>query len=449
MTTSLLAVLLYLSAFPLGALADSAPVGTPAPHGGALAAQHASPACTTTLTSLARGFRGSWTPRIEKTIYASTELVYSQVQCNGCALYIERGLADNFGGVGPAEMVTGTTTTSAPFRSTTVVCSPDPSALHQLRRTGSPSSGTGSGGGVTSSASDVSHTTERRDGSSSGPDCTFTTSISVSPVTAFDETKTVYTTSATTTSHIDCAGCNRISVSAVDSDARIGSDVQYTATATAESATRVTEYVCIKTPSIVSSSGASPAKTTTATATSSPQTPSSSAASANLERTVVTTLSETVYAATVTSVRSSSCGPVCAAGPPGVIPRRRDEGSDTHPALTPITQKEDPSEGVVLTRTVYSTLTILDPRTRTRTFIHCLTESTAGASSTKPDPRCRTSIAAGGEEGEEGRGSRSLDRSRTVHNTEGTAVPGVETKPPPHPPSPTSLTQSTSTVVFP
>ncbi|KAK1765865.1 hypothetical protein QBC33DRAFT_589683 [Phialemonium atrogriseum] len=346
---------LCLLALVLDASANPLPVPTPPPLGTTSASGEspfATPTCTTTLTKLVAGFQGEWTPSILKTVYTTTETVYSRVPCGGCALAITADFAGAFGGLGPVEMVTGTTTATEPFSTTLTVCSADPSSPphQQIPRDGL----------------DV-----RQDEPSTAAECTHTQFVPITPLLMSEHTRTIYTATDTITSHIDCSGCNLVHVSTVDY-LNPGPVIHFTTTLTAESPSAATTYACLQTRSFI----------TPPTTRTLPVEPTASAADAPLRRrddqpqpttttTITKTLTRTAYSATVTAVvTATDCGPVSAAdGPPGAIPRRqrRQEGDD----------------GIA---TVYATVVaVVDGEGMwTRTSFHCA--DTTDVSFTHPHP---------------------------------------------------------------
>lgn len=190
-----------------------------------------SPSCTTTLTSTITGFHGDFTPEIAKTIYTKTVTEHSRVNCHGCALSITTQLASFWGGFGPQQIITATTTARHATTTTLTICDrhPTPPPTHgQIPR----------------------RRAMAADPSSSGSECTYTRVIVPSPHAVNEGNKTVYTATATTTSHINCEGCNFLAVSTADY-LHPGRMVPYTSTVTATAPAVSTEYVCLKSPSVV------------------------------------------------------------------------------------------------------------------------------------------------------------------------------------------------------
>lgn len=396
---------LCLLALTLRVYANPVPLPTPPPvETGTTAADGvgalASPPCTTILTSLISGFHGDFTAEIAQTVYTKTETVYSRVNCDGCALSITTELAKFWGGFGPQEVITATVTAKEASTTTLTVCSHHmtPVPHGQVPR-------------------DV-ETPDTPAASSSGGECTVTKVILPTPQVLGNGSRTVYTTSATLTSRIDCGGCNYVEVS-TNNFLHPGPMVPYTATTTATSATAVTTYVCSKSPSafLTPSSlrtlpivhptaeahrerGDRRAETSPTTTSSPPDT------SPAAEFTIQRTITKTIYAATVTAVKTTACGPL--RGPltsQGAIPKR-EEGNSDH--------KSKPR-----TLTLYSTLVINAPTTWTRTSFHCVSE--------KPKP------------------TPTLTRIPGIG-----AIPrAAATAPPTHPPKPVSPSGTTTTYTFP
>ncbi len=81
-----------------------------------------------------------------------------------------------------------------------------------------------------------------------GPDCTSTRAVGVTAT--HGPVRTIWTSTATTTSHVDCGGCRFIALKTMD-PYNPGPMVEFKSTETASAAITVTEYVCLKTPSVV------------------------------------------------------------------------------------------------------------------------------------------------------------------------------------------------------
>jgi len=123
----------FVALLALVACAVANPLPTPAPSitltasltttdSWVLSDAETSPTCTTYLTSYIRGFQGDFEPSIEKTVYTTTKTDYTYIDCKGCYLSIVTTRAPNYGGLGPVEIVTGTTTASEPFVTTATLC---------------------------------------------------------------------------------------------------------------------------------------------------------------------------------------------------------------------------------------------------------------------------------------------------------------------------------------
>jgi len=366
-------------------------------------------------------------------VYTTTETVYTRVPCNGCALSITAELANFYGGVGPVEIVTGTTTAEEPYRKTLTVCSANPTAPphFQIPRDGLEDREI--------RQDEVRSTTDMLEPKKS--ECTHTRLVQASYIALDEQTRTIYTTTATTTSHIDCGGCNRLYVTTLDF-LNPGPVIHFTTTETAETPKTKTEYVCLKTPSIVlgSSLRTLPVQPTASiaalhqrghpTATSPPTWthPHPSPSTRSSETTVLVTITRTVYTATVTAVRTSPCGPIDADGPPGAIPRHETSS-----------RGRGGGDGASQTRTHYTTVSVTAEGTWTRPSFHCAeTHHTGGFS--RPHRRPHPTHAAGGGGVELGGGSEPQQLGQQ-------AV--AATVPPVHPPSPLHPTSVTSTFIFP
>ncbi|OIW31999.1 hypothetical protein CONLIGDRAFT_667798 [Coniochaeta ligniaria NRRL 30616] len=388
MTSAVMQRLLCLLAFAAGAYTNPVPTPPPVTSGTAtsdVAGALDTPTCTTVLTSIVTGFQGDFTAKVAKTIYTKTVTEHEQVDCGGCALSITTELAKFWGGFGPQQIITATTTAKHASTTTLTVCSSNPTP---------PTHG------------QIPKDVDAPAASSSG-ECTFTKVIVPTPHLLGEGNKTVYTTTATTTSHIDCAGCNYLAVSTTDY-LHPGPVVQYTATTTASTPTAETAYVCLKSPSVVlppsSSQGTRPATTPT-TPSSPPATPTPTA-----EVTIHKTITKTIYAGTATLVKTATCGPMHGPGPQtshGAIPKREED----------ITSERNPRPK---TETVYSTVVVSTSATWTRTSFHCVgMKPTLTATPIEGTPR-----------GLGGRGTKT-------------------TTPPTHPTLPPGVTASTSTYNFP
>lgn len=211
---------LCLLALAAGAYANPVPVPPPL-----TTASDAT--CTTVLTSTISGFDGDFTPRIAKTVYTKTVTEPSFVPCGGCALSVTTELAPDWGGLGPQEIITATITADHASTTTVPVCNGSPAAppAHhgQIPRAEAPSPSRG---------------------------CTYTKVLTASPLPLTGGTKTIFTTTATTTSHIDCSGCSTLTLSTADY-LNPGPVVVYKSTVTASTPAEDTAYVCLKTPSVV------------------------------------------------------------------------------------------------------------------------------------------------------------------------------------------------------
>ncbi|KAL1860659.1 hypothetical protein VTK73DRAFT_7209 [Phialemonium thermophilum] len=317
---------------------------------------------------------GNWSAEVERTVYTTTDTIYSHVDCQGCALTVTTTKASAYGGPGPEEIVTGTTTATVPFKTTLTVCSAEVSAppnqhipryahvaedvrpaLKEPRVHRRQETGYGAEPGAT--------------------ECTHTKVVTTTPLDINEGILTVYTTSSTLTKHIVCDGCNRLHVSSAN-DSSPAAETFYTAVTTAETPVSVTEYVCIKTPSIVTPRSL-PARPTE---TGPGPTP-----------TVLITVTTTVYNATATVVKTATCQSIDSAGsagPPGAIPKRRElaggSGSIGLPAVT--------GNG-----TVYSTITSTTSATWTQTQLQCSSQfvTPTATSTTAIGPPLRTGPAPG------------------------------------------------------
>lgn len=290
------------------------------------------PTCTTVLTRTISGFRGDFTPEIAKTIYTKTVTEQEPVNCGGCALSLTTELASFWGGFGPQQIITGTTTARHATTTTLAVC---------LRHRTPPTHG------------QIRRDVEQPGASPSG-ECTYTKVIIPTPHLLGEESKTVFTATATTTSHIDCGGCNHIAVSTAN-PLHPGPMIPYTATTTASTPAAETAYVCLKSPSVVllpSSPGTRPATTT------SPPPAASPSAAATTHKTIT----RTVYAGTVTVVKTVTCGPMRGPGgqttSQGAIPKREAITTDRRPRPK--------------TETGCSTVVLSTSATWTRTSFHCV-----------------------------------------------------------------------------
>ncbi|KAB5532516.1 hypothetical protein GE09DRAFT_1227705 [Coniochaeta sp. 2T2.1] len=293
------------------------------------------PPFRTVLTSLVTGFHGDLTAKVAKTVYTKTVTEHEWVACGGCALSITTELAKNWGGYGPQQIITATTTARHASTTTLKACS---------RHSDPPSHG------------QIPRVVNDPEASSSG-DCTSTKVIIPNTHRVDEGDKTSYAKTATTTSHVDCGGCNYIALSRANF-LHPGPMVLHTTTTTASTPATETAYVCLKSPSVVlpptSSHGTQPATT-----------PTSPPASPTTEITIHKTITKTIYASTVTLVKTATCGPMRGPGSQtsqGAIPRRED--------LT--TEEKTHTSSLVGTRTVYSTLDLSTSAIRTRTSFHCV-----------------------------------------------------------------------------
>ncbi|KAB5523839.1 hypothetical protein GE09DRAFT_1257553 [Coniochaeta sp. 2T2.1] len=343
----------------------------------------ATPNCTTVLTSLVTGFHGDFTAKVAKTIYTETVTEHEWVACGGCGLSITTELAKNWAGYGPQQIITATTTARHATTTTLTACSrhSDPPSHGQIPR-------------------DVNDP----EASSSG-ECTSTKVIIPNTHRLDEGDKTLYPTTATTTSHVDCGGCNYIALSTADF-LHPGPMVLNTAMTTASTPATETAYVCLKSPSVVlppsSSHGTRPATT-----------PTSPPASPTAEITIHKTITKTIYASTVTLVKTATCGPMRGPGSQtsqGAIPRRDD-----------ITTEKKTHSSSFGTRTVYSTLELSTSAVWTRTSFHCVGR--------RPTP---TSTPVHGEPEPLAIGERKA----------------VTTKPPTHRPLPVSPTLTSITITL-
>ncbi len=332
-------------------LAASNPLATPTPP--------PIPTCTTWITKTDYGFRGSYTPLVAWTVYTSTKTAFEHVPCNGCVLSVTETRAALWGGIGPEEEVTGTTTATDPFTVTSTVCAaaegretphhgqiPRPRGLRwrgvalaapdtettTTTTTTTPTSATGT--------TPTTPTTPTR-----GPDCT-TTQLRVAPMT-FGAVQTVWTATATTTEHVDCGGCRFLATSV--RPMQPGPVVNFTATTTASGASVETSLVCLKTPSVVRGGGGGstgtppPATSTTGTAAATAETILGGHREKRCTRTVVFDApaeadddggaTHTVWPATVTGTTSVAChGCVLATGgaaAPAAAERKRTATTTT------------------------------------------------------------------------------------------------------------------------
>lgn len=389
---------LCLVALAAGAYSNPVPTPPPVKSGTATSEAAGGASCTTVLTSLVTGFQGDFTAKVAKTVYTKTVTEYERVDCGGCVLSITTELAKFWGGFGPQQVITATTTARHASTTTSTVCA--------VRPTPPPPPPPPTHGQIPARVAD-GHGPEV---SSSG-ECTFTKVIVPTPHLLGEGNKTVYTTTATETSHVDCGGCNYIAVSTT-SFMHPGPVVQYTATTTAATPAAETAYVCLKSPSVVLPPGTRPA-TTTATTTTTTTTDSSSPA------TVRVTITKTVYAGTVDVVRTVTCRPHTSSH--GAIPGAGAGAGITSSELETHTRGRGPR-----TRTAYTTTVVSASATRTRTAFRCAGGKGPGGSGSTPVVTAR---------GEDGRG------------LEGRAA--GTTTPPKHPSLPASPTVSTITVNFP
>lgn len=435
--TAFLPLCLLALALSAGASPVPAPDPTPPPYGGTSAIGEESPSdCTTVITHTRSGFRGEWTPAIAQTVYTATETVYERVPCDGCALSITTEYPAPIGGIGPIEVVTGTVTAEEPFRTTFTVCSPSAPPLLHIPQNGQAKKELRQA--EASSSSDVLPP------SPTAP-CTHTRLVQASYIALGEQTKTVYTTTATTTSHIDCGGCNLLEVSTLDF-MNPGPVIHFTTTETAEAPKTMTEFVCLKTPSIVivstlrtlpvqpsaSIAGFQPRgePTTTPQLTRTHPHPSTSTRAPDV--TVCVTITRTIYTATVTAVQTAACGPVDADGPPGAIPRQESE------------EGHFDADNVQRTRTTYSTVDITAKGTWTHRSFHCSSKPTEVISwpYQRPHP---TSISGGVFGVLEPQQQQQQQQQIQEQAVDAAAA----TQPPSHKPSPANPTESSSTFIFP
>ena len=80
------------------------------------------PTCATVLTSLITGFQGHFTAGVIKTVYTETITEHEWVACGGCELSITTELASDWGGHGPQQIITATTTVRHASTTTLTAC---------------------------------------------------------------------------------------------------------------------------------------------------------------------------------------------------------------------------------------------------------------------------------------------------------------------------------------
>ncbi|KAH8879014.1 hypothetical protein GQ53DRAFT_856616 [Thozetella sp. PMI_491] len=408
---------LALLANAIPAIGHVIPTPPPAPNA-------TSTACTTVLTSTLSGFRGDWQPEIAHTVYPSTVTESHRVPCGDCVLSISYVLARPWGGLGPEERVTGTVTATAPFTTTTTVCEAtatghrgppppqeeppvadnpakkttveEPSAkthttveapaeetktVESLSKTTTseekpatktaPVEPRGDAPAAPATTSCSKTTTESTNSPRAAPppsNCTYTTVTPVTPVRG--GTKTVYRSTVTYTSSVNCGGCSTMTVSAFN-PFHPGPVIFFNATTTLP-ATTTTAYACQKSSSSTSAM---------ATASRHPrdEVEGQAAGAAHTGPDVSTmTLTKTKYQHTTTSVRGSDCEAHPTKGP-GVVPRKF-EAISNHEA------PQQPSLGPVLAVTYAKTETVVSPGTQTvysnsctRTTTRAIPHPTAGA----------------------------------------------------------------------
>ena len=208
----------------LGALANPIKAPTPPPLG--------NDQCTTTLTHTINGFRGHWTPFIERTIYTSTRTVFSRVPCGGCHLSITTKPAPFWGGVGPAEIVTGTVTAKEPTNVTSTICATETTPHH----------------GAIPHAHARRNTDELASSAVSAEGCTITQPVPLH--LTFGPVETIWTETETATVFVDCGTCENLQTSTVHFIGK-GPAVVFTTTETATEPTVSTTYLCLATPTDV------------------------------------------------------------------------------------------------------------------------------------------------------------------------------------------------------
>lgn len=240
-----MASIVFISALIATVVSKPLPFPTPPPddQGETSPSQ---PGCTTVLTSSIRGFNGNWTPFIEETVYTATDTIYHRVPCNGCVISITTELVKPWGGVGPMEQVTATVTAAKPFRTTKTICSITSTPVHPAIPRGALM------GDVDAGSAPVENVAvpKPRDVNTNNPACTFTQPVPLKPT--FGPTQTLWTTTKTHTSHVDCKGCMHVATSTLNF-LNHGPVVHFTATETAKTPTTSTIYVCLKTPSVTGS----------------------------------------------------------------------------------------------------------------------------------------------------------------------------------------------------
>ncbi|KAJ9143091.1 hypothetical protein NKR23_g6861 [Pleurostoma richardsiae] len=224
MITSSLWPLLVLA---VPALGSPRPAPTPPPLGDGTSAEPTS-ACTTWITSLVQGFHGPFTPKIVKTMYTTTDIVYERVPCGGCILLSTAKLAPAWGGIGPVQIFTGTTTMAEPTKLTSTICSAEATPHH---------------GQIPGNALEVEKY------GAPPANCTTTLTHTRKPwwLTAkMNGASTVYTTTSTSYESVDCSGCalTFMTTGVPSTWGGRGPVVHNTVTVTATTAHVVTRTVC-------------------------------------------------------------------------------------------------------------------------------------------------------------------------------------------------------------
>lgn len=223
---------LCLLALAAGAYANPVPVPPPF----TATTDASGPSCTTVLTSTISGFHGDFTPKVAETVYTKTVTEHSLVPCGGCALSVTTVRAPDWGGIGPVEIITGTTTAAHASTTTVPVCNGYPARRPPTH------------GQIPRRRAEIAVSSPPR----GVRGCTSTKVVPFpSPLPLSGAVKTVFTATATSTRHVDCGGCRFLAVSTGPDYLHPGPVVRFTSTVTAAAPVEETAYVCLKSPSVV------------------------------------------------------------------------------------------------------------------------------------------------------------------------------------------------------
>jgi len=252
-THGLLPLLLSLC---LGAAANPLPAPTPPPlsaESGSASAR-ASKDCTTYVTSLNYGFTGNWRPTIATTVYTATSVAFTHVPCGGCVLATTTERSPAWGGLGPMVHVEGTVTAAGPLSLTSTVCLAENGDKPKMAVPRAAGAGEAElrrkrqiATTYTPPQDPPTYTSSSVPASTRPGNCT-ATRLSVVQMTA-GPVRTVWSATATGTSHVDCSGCQFVTVSTLN-PLHPGPVVSFNSTVTATVPSAVVTFACLKSPTV-------------------------------------------------------------------------------------------------------------------------------------------------------------------------------------------------------